>query len=241
MSWRSAYQEKGRYRARESKFAGSAELKALPTWAKQAIICCFILTVLLGASASRAGLAGVVATYAKGAVEGDLSFDQVKAWVLAVPEHLGKLADLDIRGFWSGLGKGDPGDLAWPVSGQVSSYYGWRPNEDSAGSSLHEGIDIDAPSGASVASSLDGVVVSVYESPTYGLVIEIEHAGGLTTLYGNLGSSLVEASQRVKKGQSIATVGQGGEGDRPHLHFEVRKDGLGLDPMPILPPLVKGP
>ena len=241
MAWKSIYQEKSRYRVSDRRAVGDREPAALPGWVKQAIACCFILSVLLGASKAPGGLATDMVSFARGAVQEDLSLDDVKAWAAKLPEGMGKLTALDIKGFWSRPASTDPTELAWPASGEVTSHYGWRANSETGGLSAHQGIDIDAPVGTKVASVLDGVVVSVRQSPTYGLVIEIEHGGGFSTVYGHLDTSLVESEQTVKRGESIATVGKSGNATGAHLHFEIRKDGLEVDPMLYLPPPAKGP
>jgi murein DD-endopeptidase MepM/ murein hydrolase activator NlpD len=161
MAWKSIYQERSRYQAGDRRETGAQTLKSLPGWVKQTIVCCFILTVLLGASQAPGGLAGRVVSFAKGAVEDDLAFEEVKAWIAGLPEKLRSLATLDIRDFWSRATSGEPTELAWPVSGEVTSVFGWRPNQDSSGLSLHQGIDIEAPVGTEVSSVLDGVVASV--------------------------------------------------------------------------------
>lgn len=241
MAWKSVYQEKSRYKDKDRRAVGDREPAALPGWIKQAVVCCFILSVLLGASKAPGGLAGGMVSFARGAVQEDLSFDDVKAWVAGLPEGIGKLTALDIRGFWSRAATTDPTELAWPVSGEITSHYGWRSNPETGGLSAHQGIDIDAAVGTKVASVLDGVVVSVRQSPTYGLVIEIEHGGGFSSVYGRLETSLVESEQTVKQGEFIGTIGKSGDSDGAHLHFEIRKDGLEVDPMLHLPPATTGP
>jgi len=241
MAWKSIYQGRSRYRDMDRRVSGDQGTLNLPGWVKQAIVACFILSVLFGASQASSGLARRIVSFAKSAVEDDLAFDDVKGWVAGLPQRLRSLATLDIRNFWSKPASGKPTELAWPVSGQVTSFFGWRPNQDSGGLSLHQGIDIEAPVGTKVVSVLDGVVVSVRQSPTYGLVVEVEHGGGFSTVYGHLDTALVEVDQTVKRGEAIATVGESGNATGPHLHFEIRKDGLEVDPMLHLPPLVKGP
>lgn len=241
MAWKSIYQERSRYRDRDRRVVGEHALKSLPGWVKQTIVCLFMFSVLFGASHAPGGSAGNIVSFAKGAVEDDLAFEEVKAWVAKLPDRIKSLATLDIRNFWSRAASGKPTELAWPVSGQVTSVFGWRPNQDSSGLSLHQGIDIEAPVGTEVSSVLDGVVASVRQSPTYGLVVEVLHGGGFSTVYGHLDTALVKTDQSVKRGEAIATVGESGNATGPHLHFELRKDGLEVDPMLHLPPLVKGP
>jgi murein DD-endopeptidase MepM/ murein hydrolase activator NlpD len=210
-------------------------------WVKQSIICVFIFCLLLGASHANRGFARDVSVFVRGVVENDTSLEEVRAWAATLPNRLNDLAWFDIRNFWSKAVTGKQTELAWPCLGRVSSYFGWRPSTDSSGMTLHQGIDIEADIGTDVHSVLDGVVVSVRESPTYGLTVEIEHSGGLSSLYAHLESAVVKEEQKVERGQLVGTVGDSGNATGPHLHLEVRKDGIEIDPMTILPPLVTGP
>jgi murein DD-endopeptidase MepM/ murein hydrolase activator NlpD len=211
-----------------------------PLWVRQTIICLFLFFLVLGATQAQAGLALDVAAFAKDSVQKDLRFEEVKAWAKTIPGGIKDLVSIDLRGWWSRTVSGHKLELAWPASGTITSYFGWRPNPNSTGMSLHQGIDIDAPKGTKVVSALDGVVADVRTSPEYGLVVEVEHAGGLSSVYGHLDSAAVTKEQKVKKGDVLGTVGDSGNATGPHLHFELRKDGLEVDPMTILPPLNKG-
>ena len=70
-------------------------------------------------------------------------------------------------------------------------------------------------------------------------MVEVEHGGGITTLYGHLDSAAVK-DQKLS-GRCDWHCGESGNATGPHLHFELRKDGIEVDPMTLLPPLVKGP
>ncbi len=231
MSWRGKYQEQLEQRK------VPLELPDLPGWAKQALVAGFIFFLLLGASGAGQGLAADVTYLARQAVEDDLSWDEVKLWASGIPSVLGKIGSLDLRSFWSKAVIGKPKEMAWPVIGEVTSYFGWRPNPDSVGMDLHQGIDIAAAKGTVVGSVLDGVVSSVRQSAAYGTVVEIEHGGGLSSVYGHLDSVEVQEDQNVRQGDAVGTVGDGGNATGPHLHFELRKDGLQIDPLTILPAL----
>ncbi len=106
---------------------------------------------------------------------------------------------------------------------------------------FHTGIDIDAPTGTPVVAAADGVVALVATSTDgqghtvgYGQYIVVAHAHGYYTLYGHLSGVLVTAGQLVKQGQPIGLVGTTGNSTGPHLHFEVRRDGEFLDPLPYV-------
>ncbi|MGI6643129.1 MAG: M23 family metallopeptidase [Bacillota bacterium] len=234
MSWRSTYQDRSHERSQRAREV--LGLKGLPIWAKQALAAVFIFFVLLGAAKAQQGLALDVVAAARDIVTTDLSWDGVKTWAAGIPSTLRNLADLDLKDFWSRAVSGKPKELAWPVMGDIISHYGWRPNPDSAGVSLHQGIDIAADRGTPVKAVLDGVVANVRQSSTYGLVVEIEHGGGLSTVYGHLDSVAMTEGEKVKQGDTIGKVGESGNATDPHLHFELRKDGLEIDPLTVLPP-----
>lgn len=238
MAWTKDYRERTREWARAGR---SALPRDVPLWIRQSIACLFAFFLVFGAARAARGFSADLAAFARDSVNKDLSYAQVKAWAQSLPGKMRRLASLDIKSFWSRAVTGNPTDLVWPASGQVSSYFGWRPSPDSPGMSLHQGIDIDAPKGSKVASVLDGVVTGVRESPEYGLMVEVEHGGGLSSVYGHLDSAAVRKDQKVSRGDTLGAVGESGNATGPHLHFELRKDGLEVDPMTILPPLVKGP
>jgi murein DD-endopeptidase MepM/ murein hydrolase activator NlpD len=119
----------------------------------------------------------------------------------------------------------------WPVKGQVVASYGWRLDPVTKQERLHEGIDIEAPEGTPITAVLSGVVASVRESPTYGKVVEIDHGGGISTLYAHCQEIMVPASARVSQGDVIARVGKTGNATAPHLHFEVIENGRPIDPL----------
>ncbi|WP_296970166.1 M23 family metallopeptidase [Tepidanaerobacter sp. EBM-38] len=104
----------------------------------------------------------------------------------------------------------------------------------------HSGIDIAADIGTPVKAVLDGTIAVVTNNdPKLGVVIVIDHGGGVKTLYGNLNSDkLVKEGNQVKKGQVISAIGKTAPyeiEDPPHLHFEVLKDGKNIDPQQYLP------
>ncbi len=95
---------------------------------------------------------------------------------------------------------------------------------------MHEGIDLVADVGTSVYATGDGNVSYVGPRGGYGTVVEINHGFGYTTLYGHLSKALVREGQKVKRGQVIALSGDSGLSTGPHLHYEVLKNGIHVDP-----------
>jgi len=98
----------------------------------------------------------------------------------------------------------------------------------------HSGIDIKADKTSVVAASEKGVVESIKNDPRYGITIIISHTNGFKTVYSNLlTTEFVQEGEEVEKGQTIATVGESASfeiADEPHLHFEIYKDGITVNP-----------
>ena len=95
---------------------------------------------------------------------------------------------------------------------------------------MHEGIDLEAQVGTPVHATGDGTVIYVGRRGGYGNVVEIDNGFGYSTLFGHLSKFLVKDGQKVQRGQVIALSGDTGLSTGPHLHYEVRKNGVHLDP-----------
>lgn len=117
------------------------------------------------------------------------------------------------------------GDLDWPLRGVLYARFGRKGREP------HDGIDLAAPLGTPIKAAQSGMVIYAGEQKGYGLIAIIEHPNGLTTLYAHSRELRVRTGQQVREGQVIATVGESGRTTGPHLHFEVRKDGVPVDPL----------
>lgn len=121
------------------------------------------------------------------------------------------------------------GKMIWPVNGKVVSTYG------TSGGQKNDGIDIAAPKGTPVKAAEGGkVVYAGNEVARMGNLLLIEHPGGYITAYGNNEELLVKKGDTVKKGQTIAKVGNSGGTAEPQLHFEVRRAGKTIDPRTVL-------
>ena len=98
----------------------------------------------------------------------------------------------------------------------------------------HNGIDIAAEKATVVKASAEGTVKSIKNDPRYGLTVVIEHVNGFTTVYSNLlTAEFIEEGEKVKQGQTIGTVGNTATfeiADDSHLHFEIQKDSVSVDP-----------
>lgn len=118
----------------------------------------------------------------------------------------------------------------WPVSGYISSYFGWRRHPIYGGSHFHTGLDIIAGYGSNIYATASGEVVSAGYMGGYGYTVKIDHHNGWVTMYAHCSSILVSQGTGVKKGQAIALVGESGTATGPHLHYEVYKGGTRIDP-----------
>lgn len=123
------------------------------------------------------------------------------------------------------------GGLIMPVSGRISSKYGYRIHPITGKRSLHTGVDIACPSGTSIKSAANGEVVQAGWMGAYGNAVIIDHGGYVSTLYGHNSKLLVKVGEKVKQGQVIAKAGSTGWSTGPHCHFEKRVHGKPVNPM----------
>jgi lipoprotein NlpD len=123
------------------------------------------------------------------------------------------------------------GDYRWPLgAGIVSSEFGHR------GSELHEGLDIAADPGEPVYAAAAGeVLYADNHMRGYGNVVILRHDSSMTTLYAHNKSLKVHPGDKVKQGQVIALLGSTGHSTGPHVHFEIRRAQVALDPRQLLP------
>lgn len=118
----------------------------------------------------------------------------------------------------------------WPVRGWVTSDFGSRSDPYTSERVMHAGLDIAAQHGKEVIAPSDGTVVFAGLEGGYGNVLVIDHGYGLKTRYGHLMAITVKAGQTVKRGDPIALVGNTGRSTGPHLHYEVRVNGIAQNP-----------
>lgn len=119
----------------------------------------------------------------------------------------------------------------WPTRGWVTSPFGTRTSPFSGIPKFHEGIDIAAQTGTTVMAPADGVIIKAGFSTGYGNMVEISHGYGIKTVFGHNSRLNVKPGQRVKRGDVIAYVGDSGSSTGPHLHYEVRVNGLPVNPV----------
>ena len=118
-----------------------------------------------------------------------------------------------------------------PVSGIISSRFGVR---SSIRSSAHTGLDIATSTGTPVAAAASGTVTFSGWKGSYGNLLVITHSNGIQTYYGHCNKLYVSAGQSVSAGQTVAAVGSTGNSTGPHLHFEIRSNGVALNPQNYL-------
>ena len=152
--------------------------------------------------------------------------------VEAMAAQSAKLA-AQIQASSGGSGGGSTGDgssssgFIWPVSGVVTSGFGWRWGR------MHEGIDIAAPSGTPIRAAAAGRIIFAGVMSGYGNITIIDHGNGLATAYAHQ-SAFALGGGSVSQGTIIGYVGTTGNSTGPHLHFEVRVNGTPVDPMGYL-------
>ena len=118
----------------------------------------------------------------------------------------------------------------WPVRGWLTSRFGYRIDPFTGMRQLHEGIDVANRMGTPIIAPADGVISRVFNNFGFGLMVEINHGYGIVTRYGHLSKSYVNVGKRVKRGERIAAIGATGRATGPHLHYEVRLNGVPINP-----------
>ncbi|MCL2360908.1 MAG: peptidoglycan DD-metalloendopeptidase family protein [Defluviitaleaceae bacterium] len=124
------------------------------------------------------------------------------------------------------------GIFQWPVpsSASISSDFGYRTHPTRRRREHHDGIDIRARSGSNIVAAESGTVILSGWHGGYGFTVIIDHGGGLHTLYGHNSRNLVSVGDEVSRGQVIALIGSTGVSTGPHLHFEMRQNGVPRNP-----------
>ncbi|MCF6265511.1 MAG: peptidoglycan DD-metalloendopeptidase family protein [Desulfuromusa sp.] len=122
----------------------------------------------------------------------------------------------------------------WPTKGWLTSYFGMRKSPFTGRRVMHEGLDIAANIGTPVVATADGIVARVKYSPGYGKMLIIDHGYGYRTIFGHTSKILVKAGQKIKRGDLIAKVGNTGRSTGSHLHYELRLNGVPIDPRKTL-------
>ena len=128
----------------------------------------------------------------------------------------------------TGSGEPSAAGFIWPCDGVVVSGFGMRWGR------MHEGIDIGCAYGTPNRAAASGTVIYAGSLGGYGNLVVVDHGNGLSTAYAHASSILVSVGQSVSQGHTVSLVGSTGNSSGPHLHFEVRVNGVAVDPLPYL-------
>jgi len=132
------------------------------------------------------------------------------------------------RALWAPLPR-CPIALAWPLRAPVGSPFGPR------GIAFHPGIDLPGATGTPVGAAAPGrVTFAAHDPGGYGNLVEVDHGGGVVSMYAHLSGFSVRVGQTIATGTRVGRIGSSGESTGPHLHFEVRVRGAAVDPVPAL-------
>ena len=119
-----------------------------------------------------------------------------------------------------------------PVKGaQRTSNFGSRTDPFLGSAAFHAGIDFRSPVGRPVEATAAGIVTEAGRNGGYGLMVEVDHGGGLTTRYAHLSALKVRPGERIERGDVVGLVGSTGRSTGPHLHYETRVDGTAVNPV----------
>ena len=126
----------------------------------------------------------------------------------------------------------DVGETVSPVMGVLTSPFGWREHPVDGEEKFHNGVDLAVNTGTQVKAFADGVVDYIGDDPDqYGLYLQISHANGVKSFYAHCSQLLVSQGQTVKAGDTVALSGDTGNTTGPHLHLELRFNGVRINPI----------
>jgi len=124
--------------------------------------------------------------------------------------------------------------MGWPVSGWLTSGFGYRVHPIRGSREFHTGLDISARPGTAVRATADGIVSFAGRSGANGNLVALEHGFGYSTYYAHNKKIDVKVGDVVKRGDIISYVGSTGSSTGPHVHYEIWKDGKNVNPQPFL-------
>ena len=118
-----------------------------------------------------------------------------------------------------------------PAVGWITSYFGHRISPYAGRLKMHEGLDVGAPYGTPIVAPADGIVTYSGIKAGFGKFVQIDHGYGIETLYAHSQKLFVKKGEKVSRGKLLAKVGSTGYSTGPHLHYEVRVNGIAVDPL----------
>ncbi len=119
----------------------------------------------------------------------------------------------------------------WPTMGWVTSGFGFRTDPFTGLTQMHEGLDISNRVGTAIVAPADGIISDVGNDWVHGKMLVISHGFGMTTSYSHLSKVTVRVGQKVKRDDKVAEIGLTGRTTGPHLHYEVKLNGISANPM----------
>lgn len=157
----------------------------------------------------------------------DFKYAQIKDVVVSIENNIHELDQhlLDKESFL----KSTPTIL--PADGWITSYFGQRISPYLGKLKMHEGLDVGASYGTHVNAPADGIVTFSGMKAGFGKFVQIDHGYGIETIYAHNQELYVRPGQKVKRGTLLAGVGNTGHSTGPHLHYEVRVNGIAVDPL----------
>lgn len=123
--------------------------------------------------------------------------------------------------------------MAWPTAGRITSGFGYRVHPILRFARLHKGVDFGAAQGTPIVAAADGIVAAAGWAGGYGRQVRLAHAGGIATSYSHMSAILAEPGRTVRRGEVIGFVGSSGLSTGPHLHYEVHRGGVAVDPLSV--------
>ena len=123
--------------------------------------------------------------------------------------------------------------MAWPVDGRITSYFGYRRHPILRFTRLHAGVDFGARWGSPIHAAADGQVIGAGWAGGYGRQVRLAHGDGLVSSYSHMSDIAAEPGTIVRRGQLIGYVGSSGLSTGPHLHFEVLRQGVRVNPLGV--------
>lgn len=121
-----------------------------------------------------------------------------------------------------------------PVNATTTSSFGWRENPIEGGQQFHHGVDLGVPLGTDVLAFAAGTVEYIGENDIYGLYLQIDHGNGIKSFYAHCSKLCVRQGRIVEAGEKVAESGETGNATGPHLHLELKRDGIYLNPLQYL-------
>lgn len=119
----------------------------------------------------------------------------------------------------------------WPAEGFISSTFGGRASPFTGKGEFHKGLDINNRPGTPIYAPARGTVIFSGSDGAYGISVMVQHGGGIATKYAHMQRAAVREGQAVRRGELIGYIGNTGRSTGPHLHYEVRLNGVCVNPM----------